>query len=93
MRASSALLAAGTIGALVFAIGACDDPCCRSGVDCIDGAVCYEGACALRCDDDDVCADGFACIDGRCDPDQPGDDACPWGTTPVPSNDDREPSR
>jgi hypothetical protein len=89
VRISPALPSASALAALVavVVVSACDEPCCRSGVDCVDGAVCFEGRCALRCIADDGCDDGAGCVDGHCDPDAHGDETCAWGTTPLPADD------
>jgi hypothetical protein len=57
----------------VAALGgvACESPCCRALADCAPGTVCFEGACALRCEDDTQCDEGFLCAATQA----PGDEA------------------
>lgn len=58
--------------ALAAALAAClppGDPCCLGDAECAEGTTCFEGRCALRCDDtaplpDAQCDEGERCVPG-----------------------------
>ncbi|MDP2344684.1 MAG: hypothetical protein Q8O67_27290 [Deltaproteobacteria bacterium] len=54
------VVAAAALVCVVWA-AACDEPCCRENGDCVDGARCFEGVCALRCEADSMCNEGEIC--------------------------------
>ena len=53
-------------GALLAGLAGCalpaGDPCCVDDLACASGARCFEGRCALRCDEDPQCAEGEVCV-------------------------------
>lgn len=68
-----AILSTAFLLALVAAVGAAclplGDPCCGDDFDCAEGARCFEGRCAPRCDDeadqaDAQCDEGERCVAG-----------------------------
>ena len=49
------------VAALLTTTTSCDEPCCAADDDCVDGAGCFEGTCALRCEADSMCGEGEIC--------------------------------
>jgi len=58
---AAAVVVAAVVACAFAACLPAGDVCCTDDVDCVQGARCFEGRCALKCDDDSQCAEGEHC--------------------------------